>query len=168
LIEWSWVYEPLDADGWIPDFLIRGPWPFLVEVGPCATHDEYVTKGEKARDAYPTVPTMHGPPGDQVRLDVPERWTLVAGITPVYEEPRWLAVAAGWWAVDGLGQTDGSAQWYRCDECGRLGVDSPDYGSYLRPCGHVIPTRWAPGSPIFDRWAEAGNLVQWRAPRGSR
>jgi hypothetical protein len=170
LVEWSWVYEPFDADGWIPDFLIRGPWPFLVEVGPCVSRGEYVAKGDKARAAYPTTRTLFGTSTDGIWLDVPEGWTLVAGVTPVYEEPGWRATAAGFWAVTPFGESDearailGEGQpgfWHRCDECGRLGVESPELG-YLRPCGHVTPVRAASGSPIFDLWSEAGNVVQWR------
>ncbi len=163
LVEWSWVYEPFDTEGWIPDFLIRGPFPFLVEVGPCIDQAEYVAKGDKARSSYPTTPTLRGGDEEGIWISTPERWTLVAGVTPVYEEPHWRAVGAGWWAIDGLGQTDAVGFWHRCDECGQLGLDSPDYGGYLRPCGHVIPIRTAPGSPLFDLWSTAGNRVQWRS-----
>ena len=53
LIGWSWVYEPFDANGYIPDFLITGKSPFLVEVGPCATPDQYREKASKALSAFP-------------------------------------------------------------------------------------------------------------------
>jgi hypothetical protein len=163
LIDWSWVYEPFDTEGWIPDFLVRGAFPFLVEVGPCITANEYVAKGEKARTAYPTTRVLRGEGDEGIWIDTPERWTLIAGVAPLYEEANWRAVAAGWWAIDGLGQTDSPGFWYRCDECGALGLDGADYGGYLRPCGHVIPIRATAGSPIFDLWATAGNRVQWRS-----
>jgi len=47
LVGWRWTYEPFDADGWIPDFLIDGERPLLVEVGPCVTEAEYVAKAAK-------------------------------------------------------------------------------------------------------------------------
>jgi hypothetical protein len=31
---WPWEYEPFDLEGWIPDFLIKGASPCLVEVKP--------------------------------------------------------------------------------------------------------------------------------------
>jgi hypothetical protein len=31
---WLWEYEPIDLDGWIPDFVIKGRRPILVEVKP--------------------------------------------------------------------------------------------------------------------------------------
>jgi hypothetical protein len=33
---WDWEYEPFDADGYIPDFVIVGSHPLLVEIKPCA------------------------------------------------------------------------------------------------------------------------------------
>lgn len=50
LVGWSWIYEPMDLGGWIPDFLvdIDGAHPFLVEVGPCITGDDLIAKAEKA------------------------------------------------------------------------------------------------------------------------
>lgn len=163
LIRWPWVYEPFDTDDWIPDFLVRGAFPFLVEVGPCATAAEYVDKGEKARSAYPTARRVLASDDDVAVLHVAERWTLIVGITPVYEEAGWASTAAGFWAIDGAGDSDAAATWYYCDECGILGLESPDHGGYLRPCGHVVPTRPATGSPLFDLWADAGNRVQWRS-----
>lgn len=32
---WEWEYEPFDADGYIPDFVIVGPHPLVVEIKPC-------------------------------------------------------------------------------------------------------------------------------------
>ena len=47
LVGWSWVYEPLDCEGYIPDFLIEGSRPFFVEVGPCITAADYDDKAAK-------------------------------------------------------------------------------------------------------------------------
>ena len=46
LLGWSWEYEPLDLNGWIPDFLIRSPLfrkPTLVEVKPQAFPEKEVS-----------------------------------------------------------------------------------------------------------------------------
>ena len=38
LVEWRWQYEPVEIDGYNPDFLIEGhPGPIIVEVKPLAT-----------------------------------------------------------------------------------------------------------------------------------
>jgi len=34
LCEWDWDYEPIDLDGWIPDFIIHGGIDIYVEVKP--------------------------------------------------------------------------------------------------------------------------------------
>lgn len=34
LCGWSWIYEPLNLDGWIPDFLINGHKHIYVEIKP--------------------------------------------------------------------------------------------------------------------------------------
>ncbi len=34
LIGWDWIYEPVDLEGWSPDFLIKGTQDILVEVKP--------------------------------------------------------------------------------------------------------------------------------------
>lgn len=164
LVEWRWTYEPFDADGYIPDFVIHGAFPFLVEVGPCIGAADYLDKGTKPRAAFPTERRTYGLPGDQVWLTVPEHWTLVVGVSAVYEEPRWRGSAAGFWAIDALSLTDHAPFWQRCGECGILAIESPDYNSYLRPCGHVsglcLPNDRT--YTIADLWSEAGNRVQWR------
>src|SRR5699024_6072304 len=40
-IGWRFTYEPLDGDGYIPDFLIHGRAPMLVEVKPAVTRADY-------------------------------------------------------------------------------------------------------------------------------
>jgi len=40
-IGWQFTYEPFDGDGYIPDFLIHGDDPFLVEVKPAVTPGDY-------------------------------------------------------------------------------------------------------------------------------
>jgi hypothetical protein len=37
---WRWTYEPIDLAGWIPDFVIQGVKPILVEVKPIFEFDE--------------------------------------------------------------------------------------------------------------------------------
>jgi hypothetical protein len=50
LLGWRWEYEPLDLDGWIPDFLIRTETgkPILVDVKPfferCGTIERKIAK----------------------------------------------------------------------------------------------------------------------------
>ena len=47
-IGWHHTYEPFDADGYIPDFLIHGSSPFLVEIKPAVILEDYLAPIEKA------------------------------------------------------------------------------------------------------------------------
>ena len=40
-IGWKFTYEPFDTAGYIPDFLIHGPAPLLVEIKPAVTEADY-------------------------------------------------------------------------------------------------------------------------------
>ncbi len=40
-IGWRWTYEPIDGNGYIPDFLIHGDEPVMVEIKPAVTEAEY-------------------------------------------------------------------------------------------------------------------------------
>lgn len=146
LVSWSWVYEPFDGEGWIPDFLIQGELPLLIEVGPVSTPAEFYLKATK--------PLAH--------LEHP---TLVLGISPIVlgDDERAGVITNEFPSVVG------PAFWMICAGCppssehtlGALRV----YGDSVdRPCGHGMGrparSRW-----LFDLWAEAGNRVQWQARR---
>lgn len=168
LIGWKWTYEPFDTGGWIPDFLISGDTPFLVEVGPCVTAAEYIAKGSKARAAYPPVETLYGEPGDGVWLSVPERWTLVVGADATYAEPRWLGTAAGAWATSNYGHADGHDSfsfWHWCKPCNAIRVESQAWDTTYAPCGHYISpdddSYWI-RPDLTELWGEAGAATQWQ------
>jgi hypothetical protein len=56
LVGWSWEYEPIDLDGYIPDFLVRSKasgWgePRLIEVKPATSLDELIPAINKVLDS---------------------------------------------------------------------------------------------------------------------
>jgi hypothetical protein len=166
LIGWSWTYEPLDADGYIPDFLIHGDAPFLVEVGSCVTQSEYIAKGEKARRAFPGHHAVIGEPLDQVKVLLPERWVAVVGVTATYRESRWRRSAFGLLAQE-TWPGEGFASplfWEQCEK-GHVGVLAPAAGFGTWPCGHPFDqVIVGPGADeIEDLWARAGSSVQWKS-----
>lgn len=171
LIRWRWVYEPFDANGYIPDFLIQGEWPLLIEVGPCMGPEDFIAKSSKADTAVTTL----------------GRDLLVVGVSPLAGRTRLGGdhnPAAGylgeyWPARDGEGPAmDGStfheaAQyswapglWGECFQCLTVGVVHSEDTYCLRPCGHHQSGSF--GKDIQPEWLEqlwrrAGNDVQWRA-----
>lgn len=152
LIGWKWTYEPLDAEGYIPDFLIHGEQPFFIEVGPCITREDYLRKAEKPDRAA-------GSLGHDV---------LVVGVSPFIEE---FAGLMGQFYADQPEEEPGfwwePGSWSSCAECGQPGVVH-SLGTYtVRPCSHY-PGGHINGysGPDVERlWREAGNTVQWMSAR---
>ena len=46
-LKWQFTYEPFDGNGYIPDFLIHGDFPMLIEVKPAVTPDDFTAPIEK-------------------------------------------------------------------------------------------------------------------------
>lgn len=147
LAGWAWTFEPFDGSGYIPDFLIHGGSPFLVEVKPATTGAEYEAPIPKIVDG------------------IGHLWThdvLIVGLGVA----RMFDVAGI--LVDFLHGPDdwhtSDARWVYCPECTALGVVTEQASGHIRPCGHVAPK----GAPydhdrLMKAWATAGNLVQWKA-----
>ena len=143
LIRWSWVYEPFDTDNWIPDFLVQGAEPFLVEVGPCISRDEYIAKATKP-------------------LAYTDRPTLVVGVSPLV---AWddIGGGVGLLANDFPGCLE-VAWWMTCPTGLAIYQDRTDL-----PCGHPwggnhhsVGNDWI--SSIEQLWRRASNEVQYRGP----
>jgi hypothetical protein len=50
-VRWRWEYEPIDFDGWIPDFVLLGRKQVFVDVKPIFERDYAVEqKIQRARD----------------------------------------------------------------------------------------------------------------------
>lgn len=142
-LEWVWIYEPFDGDGWIPDFLVQGPAPFLVEVGPCILASDYFTKAEK--------PLTDG------------RLTLVLGTGPLPLDSDEAGLSTQ--------PSTEFAHWAWCGECQRVCLWRADDFT-ARPCGHGTPADDSHLSYVHERflldgWAAAGSAVQWRGRRAA-
>lgn len=170
LIGWSWVYEPYDTGDWIPDFLVQGTSPFLVEVGPCVLDSEYSAKAAKPLAAYLPIPAYceriahetcrHG--DDFVVRIEPERLTLVVGVSPLWAASQWLGrEAAGLITDNGDGGT-GPVGWVVCRDCKAIAVSNLYYTNY--PCGHAPhdDTFQLPGQEVVNTWNAAGAKTQWQ------
>lgn len=161
---WTWTYEPIDADGYIPDFLIHGPAPMMVEVKPatCAAElDEHTSRVEAALADH------WG--GDILILGVgPMLSKTWGGHTPSLGrlgqrvEPWALEQAAGWIWDDGLATT--------CTEstCSKQAVVHASSQFTSMPCGHYdgdhyMDTRTMP--EIEGRWGKAHELTRWTGRR---
>jgi hypothetical protein len=164
LVGWSWVYEPIDADGYIPDFLVEGEYPFFVEVGPCIVPRDYEGKTAKADSAAASL-------GHDV---------LIVGASPL---PGLRLNGSGSLAAGWLGEYDGGGLDFGPGYTWDVGVWAWDHGGLAifhsimnythRPRAGSLrehslddrtgyPPRGESGSEMLKRlWAEAGNEVQW-------
>ncbi|MGU3500873.1 hypothetical protein [Mycobacterium sp. C31M] len=151
---WRHTYEPFDADGYIPDFLIEGNYPLIVEVKPAATRHELEAEIPK------------------VLAGLKKHWQhdfLLVGYSPF---PSFDDVMSGenipviGLLSDENGWSDvGPGHWFRCQECNTIGVFHGE-GSYRgRPCGHWDGDHHL-GSVnvdfIREGWAHACNVTKWR------
>ncbi len=154
LIGWRWVYEPFDAGGYIPDFLIAGRTPLLVEVGPCMVVDDYREKAAKPDRAVASL----------------SRDLLVVGVspTPGRDEENCAAGLLGELVAEPEGAAFAWAvgAWGRCFTCGSFGVVHGELSFHLRPCGHHQSGSFGEGIERLELeqlWRRAGNDVQWQA-----
>lgn len=161
LIGWRWTYEPLDVDGYVPDFLIHGERPFFVEVGPCILQSDY-----EAKAAKPTATVAN------LGHDV-----LVVGVTPLadlYADGQAIGWLGEYFVVSGdvHGEDSrspepvlswGPGRLFECVACRTLGVVHDDWT--LRPCAHYDAGRLLGAVDpyrIDALWNHAGSQTQWQ------
>ncbi len=163
LLEWPWVYEPLDLDGYIPDFVLNFPkHPLLVEVKP-----EFQLEGmEKHREKI-------------------ERsgWTseyVIVGVSPLMLEEYWSPVLG---LLCEYGYLEDEYFWpsagvfFKCGKCKHYSVHHAEGSWFCRYSGcydgdhyinhvekHIIEQMWgeAHSKVRYDRNAQKANGVQYR------
>lgn len=173
LMCWRWHYEPIDLNGYIPDFIVDGTEPILFEVKPIITVEEFANH-------YPKI-VKSGWVGPYVILGA---FLFTRGQMEEYTEPEW---ADGVVLGSGLAESkrfhdeqyrnkDGTflehRPWeiiepypiylFHCAQCNRF---YPGDGPCCSLCGYM----WRPGDGrgpdddlIRSAMASAKNLVQWK------
>jgi hypothetical protein len=160
IIGWQYTYEPFDGDGYIPDFLIHGDYPILVEVKPAVLQEDYWEPVTKA------IRGLH----DHWNWDI-----LIVGASPL---PRcWTAACDDLPRAGLLGEHDdiveadvivdhdwdfGPGNWVCCGKCDQLNVFHDARSLTGRPCGHQERLRGVHANAIEKAWAHAINEVKWR------
>lgn len=155
-IGWEFTYEPLDGDGYIPDFIVHGDRPLFIEVKPAMTHKDYFEPCEKIEKG----------------LSEFEQDALIVGLQP-------FIGPSGPWGYEGVGllgqyhrsgnQEDvwfdwALSAWHRCRTCD--GISIHHYNYYVSAvCGHGENGKNFDSPPITrmkQLWADACNDVKWR------
>lgn len=175
-LDWAWEYEPLDLNGYIPDFVLKVPaGPVLVEVKPCFNVADLVAEaaGKIERSGWRTT-------NFNAAIIVGATWNLSEGRWDHRFEPGVVANAypvLG--AVARRQMPDEQAAWaegvgHSCMECDRNSIytvkdgrsyvctvcNAKDPGDY-----HVAPLESRRIDSISRFWGKAGNDVQWNPPR---
>ena len=154
---WPFEYKPFDLEGWIPDFLLTGARPCLVEVKPAATFD--AAAGAKIVRARPEHDVLLLGVGPEIRRPYQYR----AGAVAIVARLGWL-----WAERDSFGLP--LARWHECFAgrgilFGRCDFSSMEMGWTGYMAGEQIDATEIGG--IRDAWHAAGNATQWRGPENS-
>jgi hypothetical protein len=99
---WQYIYEPFDADHYIPDFVIHGDGPLLAEIKRIVALEEYELVATEV---------------DHRLGDDDGAWrngVVVLGVSP---QPY-----AGHYLADRVASISGEAGWYRCPACGAFAI----------------------------------------------
>lgn len=162
LMRWKWEYEPIDLNGYIPDFLLRFQKPIYVEVKGVITDSEMlphvnrISKLKRDRDIL-FVGSGSLQLHQSVSEDIPERLQnpMLGLILPAYSgESRWHffseCTGHGSLFVQSFEGRDP-----RCAVCGDK--DGYNYDSDK----HMFV-------PFLKKWNRACNKVQWKPNKGRK
>lgn len=152
-LRWRWEYEPVDLNGYIPDFILDFRKPLLVEVKPVLSFGEFENYTDKIESS--------GWDGE----------AIIVGAKVFESDSQFDSCVLGmlgelppvgarrknelWWDE---GQLDA------CPGC-RHGISHVTGSYHCRRCGaydgnlHGVPM-----GEIMPAWREAGNKVQWKKP----
>lgn len=149
---WSWEYEPIDLEGYIPDFILSFRQPLLVEVKGGVLPQNFVGS-EVVRLA-----------ASKVEVSGWDGLAVVVGAAPDMTNPTWPLLGRFAAMVDGDDVSDTDAALFRCGAC-----QSPSLHSYSGPwrcfrCGAYDGDRYVEYiENARELWAQACNVTQWRA-----
>lgn len=157
---WRWEYEPIDLNGWIPDFLIQTVGkPLLIEVKPIVVLDEAVSaKMERAVGLDPA--------SEENQFCEDYHLVIVGAVAPCRHQ--YDDVAVGWILDDFTGWCSAVVSDVHYANPPKFGLTSGETGRWHDRITdergkHVL---WvAPESQIREFWVIAANTVQWKAPR---
>lgn len=150
LLQWQWTYEPFEADHYVPDFLIGGWSPMVVEIKPAAAEPDY-------QDALLKVaPRLENCWDNDI---------LIVGASPIascFESCCDLHPPAG---LLGRGLVFRTGCWFRCPQCTSLAIAYEDKHFEGRPCGHDGIGPGGAARAVQSAWADATNAVRWEPKR---
>ncbi len=161
---WSWDYEPLDLKGYIPDFVLNFKHPLLVEVKPLTGAPGRWDEDDNGFDALKKIRDsgwngegllvgaslhIHSRAEGVVQRGEPCNCGLLFDSDPTYQTDNCIMYSAPFGLSHCCGGPVDCLGMYVCRRCGFYD------GNNLLLASEVV----------LSRWREAGNVVQWKAPR---
>lgn len=164
LCGWPWSYEPVDFNGWIPDFAI-GERPILVEVKPFFRSEEFgeaIAKIECSGCSQPVL--LLG--ADPMWIAHNEEHCDAPCIGWILESP--LADESGCqvrevWPIN-FGVTEGNGKIGLCSQLGawwNIIWKARDSDPYANKWSRVELRGADIETELVDRWAKACNIAKW-------
>lgn len=147
---WPWEYEPVDLEGYLPDFIIRWRRPLLVEVKGVSSLDaaEHLARQKLERTSWDGEALIVGSAPGNLRDSLPVIGLHASRETGPDGALEWL-----WF--------EGRA--FRCLNCGSPSLFSSCESWHCRVCGEGEGNEHQADLPLWDIWAKATNDTQWRA-----
>lgn len=149
---WRWQYEPVDLDGYIPDFIVAFRRSTLIEVKG-GVLPQNLTGSEQTAMALSKVEVSgwDGP-------------SLVVGSGPCFSANSFPLI--GVFATTG-GEESRDASIFRCGACGSVSLVAIDGSWACRMCGAYDGDRYVTSieDESLSMWAHACNATQWRGGR---
>jgi hypothetical protein len=156
LVNWEWDYEPIDLNGYIPDFILHLKEPILAEIKPALTLDELRQHRVKIdKSGW----------GKEVLL-LGSRFFDTCGFCPEIGLLKQVSNAwgSGWSMAD----------FYFCLACKNYSFLSCEFDQSCRVCGrHYKDERGYYLTPVLpehlkEMWNAAGSAVQYLDFKGVR
>jgi hypothetical protein len=152
---WKWLYEPLDLNGYIPDFIVpftRGD--LLIEVKPLTRFSRSAIEPIQAKIKQSGWTGRHLIVGCAPNLDSDdfyEKW---------WDELETLGILADYFGPDDLGSDQ--CHVFLCPHCSSLDCWSNDNYWQCHACGRHVEKAWNHAAAQFtDLFAVAQNETQW-------
>jgi len=151
LLSWRWTYEPVDLNGYIPDFVLHFRRPLLVEVKGVCSFDELKQHTAKIeRSGWEHEAMLVGG-----FIDKGDMWNPQIGLL----RDSWYDAT---WGKDDAYWVDARLKF--CSECRLFSVFSTEgcYRCRVGGCNDgnqsLLDAQYA---RLLNMWTDAGNLVQW-------
>ncbi len=142
LCEWEWDYEPIDLNGWIPDFILHGNDDVYIEVKPYKEAEEW-------NDVI-----------DKIFNTGIEEQILLLGVSPFYFDDTY-ELSIGWTILDPLDYLSSAIFFYIKDirkyDFSESSTFYDDRTGIMYNCNCFYHN-----SDPMPLWKKAKNITQWK------